>query len=172
MDIVAKYTHSRLGTFMFNLGAKWTKFILKHQVFYYVISILWNHFMLLIGLFCTLGLWVASWFNKKITFHKYYWIYYIKVGPEYWGGFDTALCFLRDQSSDDGYINTHEWGHSLSQGWLGPLFFFIVAIPSAIRWWDRELHPNKEFKDYDAVWFEDLATQAGLYAIRYLEEHK
>jgi len=30
-DIVAKYKHGKYGTFMFNLCAKWTKFLVKHR---------------------------------------------------------------------------------------------------------------------------------------------
>ena len=31
LDIKPAYEHSKFGTFMFNLCAKWTKFLVKHK---------------------------------------------------------------------------------------------------------------------------------------------
>jgi hypothetical protein len=48
------------------------------------------------------------------------------------------------------------------------LFPFLVAIPSAAWYWSRAAKPAKNRKPYDSMWFEDAATQCGLYVIRTL----
>jgi hypothetical protein len=91
------------------------------------------------------------------------------VGPDYWGGCEMGLMFLRDQKSSMS-VDEHEFGHTFQNCLLGPFFPIVVAIPSACRWWARELNkdPNKKFAPYDSAWFEDAATQCGKYAIAYL----
>jgi hypothetical protein len=105
--------------------------------------------------------------KSKIIFKPYYWIYSVSVGPDYWGGCELGLCFIRDQKSH-GNLNAHEFGHTFQNCLFGPLFPFIVAIPSAIWYWSREIQPDKKKKPYDSMWFEDAATQCGLYAIKIL----
>jgi hypothetical protein len=47
----------------------------------------------------------------------------------------------------------------------GPLFPFVIAIPSAIRYWYRELKYYRKGlypdTDYDSIWFEGQATKWG-----------
>ncbi len=81
-----------------------------------------------------------------------------------------GLMFLRDWKSREEYINPHEFGHTVQNCLFGPLFPFLVAIPSATRYWLREIFPNKEWGPYDGAWFEDAATQCGDYIIKYLED--
>lgn len=45
-----------------------------------------------------------------------------------------GLMFLKDHSKPSIYLDGHELGHTLQNCLLGPLFPFIVAIPSATRW--------------------------------------
>lgn len=171
MEIKPAYEHSKLGTFMFNLCAKWTKFIIKHRWLYYLLACTWGILMTLLGWILTLILFLFKlicW--KGVSFKKYYWIYCVKVGPDYWGGCEMGLMFLRDWKSRDAYINPHEWGHSVQNSILGVLFPFLVAIPSATRYWLREIFPNKEWKPYDSAWFEDAATQCGEYMVNYLNK--
>lgn len=70
--------------------------------------------------------------------------------------------FLRDNSN---YISTnnHEYGHTFQNAILGPFFIFIVAIPSAIRYWYQEIRRRqyKHTTDYDLIWFEGSATDIG-----------
>jgi hypothetical protein len=174
-DIKAAYKHTKAGTFLFNLCAALTKFLVKHRKLYYFLACTWGIFMTVLGLLVSGVLYVIKLFAKsriKITFEPYHLIYSISVGPNYWGGCELGLCFLRDQKSIDS-INAHEFGHTFQNCLFGPLFPFIVAIPSASRWWARELNkdPNKKFAPYDGVWFEDAATQCGLYAAAYLSTH-
>lgn len=172
-DIKAAYEHTKAGTFLFNLCAAFTKFLVKHRMLYYFLACTWGILMTVAGLLVSGILYIIKLFAKdkvKITFKPYHLIYSISVGPDYWGGCELGLCFLRDQKSVDS-INAHEFGHTFQNCLFGPLFPFIVAIPSASRWWARELNPNKNFAPYDSAWFEDAATQCGLYAATYLSSH-
>lgn len=172
-DIIAQYKHSKIGTFMFNLCAKWTKFLVKHLWLYYILALTWGVVMTALGWIITIILFIAKLFAwKKITFDWYHLVYSISVGPKYWGGCEMGLMFLKDHSKPSIYLDGHELGHTFQNCLLGPLFPFIVAIPSATRWWQRELWPNKNWKPYDSAWFEDSASQCGAYVVQYLEEKK
>ncbi len=171
MEIKPLYEHSKVGSFMFNLCAKWTKFILKHRWLYYLMACTWGVIMTILGCIITIILAIIKIFiPKKVIFERYYWIYSITVGPEWWGGCEMGLMFLRDHNSSINYINPHEFGHTFQNCLLGPLFPFIVAIPSAIRYWLREIFPKKIWAPYDSAWFEDAATQCGVYAVRFLSQ--
>ena len=52
--------------------------------------------------------------------------------PDSWGGMDCGPLFVRDLISCEA-VSWHEFGHSFQNCLLGPLFPFVVAIPSAIR---------------------------------------
>ena len=171
MEIKPLYEHSKVGSFMFNLCAKWTKFILKHRWLYYFMACTWGIIMTILGCLITIILAIVKIFiPKKVIFERYYWIYSITVGPEWWGGCEMGLMFLRDHNSSVNYINPHEFGHTFQNCLLGPLFPFMVAIPSAIRYWLREIFPKKIWAPYDSAWFEDAATQCGVYAVRILSQ--
>ena len=171
MEIKPLYEHSKVGSFMFNLCAKWTKFILKHRWLYYFMACTWGIIMTILGCLITIILAIVKIFiPKKIIFKRYYWIYSITVGPEWWGGCEMGLMFLRDHNSSVNYINPHEFGHTFQNCLLGPLFPFMVAIPSAIRYWLREIFPKKIWAPYDSAWFEDAATQCGIYAVKILSQ--
>ena len=171
MEIKPLYEHSKIGSFMFNLCAKWTKFILKHRWLYYFMACTWGIIMTILGCLITLILAIVKIFiPDKITFKSFYWIYGIKVGPDVWGGCEMGLMFLRDQESTVEGIDWHEFGHTFQNCLFGPLFPFIVAIPSAIRYWLRIWFPNKEWAPYDGAWFEDAATQCGEYAVKFLNQ--
>ena len=174
LDIRPQYRHTKAGTFMFNLCAKWTKFLVKHRWLYYLLACTWGIIMTFVGVFVTICLGIARIFSKKIKFEKYLWIYDVKVGPDYWGGFETGLMFVRDQKSWDAYINPHEFGHTFQSCLLGPLMPFIVSLPSAARYWYQTIREakGKDNKEYDAIWFEDSATQCGEYVANYLNRQK
>lgn len=115
---------------------------------------------------------VKIFIPKKILFKRYHWIYGITVGPKWWGGCEMGLMFLRDWGCTEDYLNTHEFGHTFQNCILGPLFPFLVAIPSASRYWLRELFPKKDWAPYDGIWFEDAATQCGKFAHKWLSERE
>ena len=70
------------------------------------------------------------------------------------------------------HVRRHEYGHSLQNLIWGPLWLFVIAIPSAIRYNDRL---NKQVRnipietEYDDVWFEGQATKLGE---RYIDKHE
>ena len=62
----------------------------------------------------------------------------------------------------------HEYGHSIQGLMWGPLWLFVVAIPSLTRagyrtWYYDHVYPKtrKSLPHYDAVWFEGQATALG-----------
>ena len=172
LDIKPQYEHTKAGLFLFNLCARGTKFLVKHRWLYYVLACTWGIIMTIVGMFMTIGLAIAKIFSKKIKFEKFYWVYCIKAGPKYWGGFETGLMFVRDRGSWDEDINHHEFGHTFQSCLLGPLMPFIVSIPSAIRYWYREFRykKGKGLSAYDSIWFEDSASQCGKYVVDYLNK--
>jgi len=169
-EIKAAYQHTKAGTFLFNLCAIWTKFLVKHQKLYYILACTWGFIMTLVGAVISGALYLVklcSFGKVKITFKPYHWIYSISVGPDSWGGFECGLCFLRDHKSR-GALDAHEFGHTFQNCLFGPLFPFIVGLPSVTWYHTRNAKPVKERKPYDSMWFEDAATQCGLYVIRTL----
>ena len=175
LQIKPAYEHNKVGTFLFNLCAAWTEFLIKHRWLYYLLACTWGFIMTFLGVLITAVLGFGCALNcQRIQFFPFHWIYGIKVGPDYWGGFEMGLMFCRDFKSGDAYINNHEWGHGFQNALLGVLMPFIVSIPSCIRYWYQEIRERKgkDNKPYDSIWFEDSATQCGTYAVKYLTELK
>lgn len=173
MTIQPQFSHSWIGTFMFNLCAKWTKFLLHNKFIFYFLACTWGIIMTAAGFLITIVLVIVKLFMpKKITFKKYGWIYSISLGDKAWGGADLGLMFLRDTISSAEHIDAHEFGHTFQNCLLGPFFWFIVAIPSIIRYWRfmYDTDHKKPVIPYDKAWFEDAASQCGLYAINYITE--
>ena len=110
-------------------------------------------------------------FTDKIVFKKYNWIYSISIGPAYWGGFEMGLMFVRDQDSWEA-LDWHEFGHTFQNCLFGPFMLLLVSIPSAIRWWYQWFREKagKQNTEYDAMWFEDSATNCGKYARDYINK--
>ncbi len=67
----------------------------------------------------------------------------------------------------------HEFGHSIQNCYWGILFPFLIAIPSALRYWYRTLTVHcgiKKIQDlpaYHAIWFEAQADRLGTESILY-----
>lgn len=74
---------------------------------------------------------------------------YFNVGKS-WGGLELGMFFLTD-SRDSVHTKNHEFGHSLQNCLWGPLFPFVVCIPSAIRYWLREFNTQREKKIYATI---------------------
>ena len=87
-----------------------------------------------------------------------------------WGGsFSLGMFIFMGKDCDSS--KPHEYGHTIQcMGW-GILFIFIIALPSVIRYWYREIiyKTNKEkyynLPAYDSIWFEHQATQLGNKAV-------
>lgn len=171
MEIKPQYEHSKFGNFMFNLCTRATKVLVKHTWLYYLLAFTWGIILTTIGLLISAVFGIAKIFDKSIEFKKYYLSYGIDCGPKYWGGMSMGIMFCRDHGSSIESINPHEFGHTFQYCILGPFAPFLVNIPSGIRYWAMTFWPKKNWKPYDAMWFEDAATQCGDYAIWYLTQN-
>ena len=139
---------------------------------YWLVQLTWGILMTFIGalvtLFCLIFL--------KGKIHKNGYGFITEVGGN-WGGVclgPFALCGSYAQETSECYdfiwyesTRRHEFGHSLQNLFLGPLFPFVVAIPSAIRYWLDYFGKLKE--DYYAVWFERTASDWGTEVIDWIE---
>lgn len=153
---------SKVGNFMFNVLAKSTILLVKHRWFYWLLNCTWGILTTLFG--CIISL-IMLCIGKKPERWSSSW--YFKIGKS-WGGMQMGTMFLRD-TSDYIFTNSHEVGHTFQNAVLGPFFIFIVAIPSAIRYWIRRFQQKryKILKDYDVIWFEGSATSIGEYTYLY-----
>lgn len=95
-----------------------------------------------------------------------------------WGGVElgaVALCGNYSKSSKYWFEHTrrHEFGHAVQHLIFGPLFIFVVAIPSASRYWYQRIMQGKgkHFASdwYDSIWFEGGATRWGTKVVDWLE---
>lgn len=128
------------------------------KILYWIISLTWGGLMTFIGLIVALVL--------LVTGHKPYrfgYTFYFKVGKS-WGGLELGGLFITD-SNPSLHTLCHEHGHGLQNLWWGPLFPFVIGIPSAIRYWYREIKYYKKGKQppttYDSIWFEGQASRLG-----------
>lgn len=93
----------------------------------------------------------------------------VSLGP-------IALCGNYSSTSESWFEHTrkHEFGHSLQNCVFGPFFIFLVAIPSACRYWYQniQLKRGKKFDStwYDSIWFEGTATSFGTKFIDKIED--
>ena len=163
LNIKPRYQHTKVGTFLFNLCARWTEFVVKHRWLYYLLACTWGILMTVAGFIVSVVLAIGKIFvGRKIEFRRYNWIYSVAVGSS-WGGLEFGLCFLRDLGNGE-QLNAHEFGHTFQNILFGPFFIFLVWIPSIIWYWIPSSKP------YDSMWWEDAATQCGLYASKFISE--
>ena len=138
------------------------KFLAKNLVVFYILSFTWGFITSFIGLLILLPL----VFTKRVgkAYGRLYGVF-----PEAFGsgwGFEMGCFFFVSQDYEgDLKIYSHEMGHGLQNILFGPLMLFIVNIPSAIRFWYRELKYFRkgEFPKtlYEDIWFEKQASDWG-----------
>lgn len=133
-------------------------YIIRHKWLYYLIQFTWGLLMNIVGSLVFLVLIV---FGKKKP-QKFHNCWYIAVG-ERWGGLELGTFFLIDEDVNP-YTMQHEAGHGLQNLIWGPLYPFVIGIPSAFRYHYRNFKfwvgiPVKTF--YDEIWFEGQATRWG-----------
>lgn len=106
-------------------------------ILFYIASFTWGALMSIIGLFVGLALTITGHLPK--VFHgRLYW----EVGNN-WGGF-TLGCFIICSKDSTDLLRQHEAGHSLQNIILGPFFPIVIGIPSALRYWLREMKTQKD----------------------------
>ena len=134
------------------------------QVLYWIISLTWGALMTIPGLIGALLVIIAGGKAEKNGFS-----FIVKIGGN-WGGISLgAVAFCGNYEGEYfEYIRRHEFGHSIQNLIFGPLFLFVIGIPSLIRSWlfkaDKIKHP------YDYIWFEYTASTWGTKAINYIED--
>lgn len=106
-------------------------------IIFYILSFTWGLLYTLIGSLVMLVLLIAG--KKPERFNDRF---YIRVGKKSWGGCEMGPWFICDQSPTL-HIKQHESGHGFQNVLWGPLFPFVVCIPSAIRYWLYEIKPHK-----------------------------
>ena len=124
---------------------------------YYMLSFTWGLPLTLIGLIVGLALVTVGIKPKKWLYG-----YYFEIGKG-WGGLNLGIVFFCGKGCST-HTKNHEFGHSLQNCVFGIFTFFIVHIPSFIRYWYRELRRFMGLKNesaYDDIWFEGQATKWG-----------
>lgn len=169
---------TKYGKFMYDFCEAGTKFLVKHKALYYILAHTWGLLMTLIGYLITLVLLIVNLILKlcekePLPLNKHYWVYYFNIGKS-WGGMEMGTMFLTDRN-DHSSTKKHEFGHTFQNCLLGPLFPFLVAIPSATRYWIQEIRWRKGKgslnKPYDSIWFEGSATDLGTIAQNYIDNN-
>jgi hypothetical protein len=123
---------------------------------FYLVQWTWGVLMNIIGACVALGM--------LVTKHKPY-----RVGPYIYfrtewdfGGLELGMFFIIGKNCDS--CACHEMGHGMQNMIFGP-FSCLLSIGSAIRYWYRELkYYRKDLvppTEYDAWWFEGIATKWG-----------
>jgi len=174
MDITPRYEHSKIGNLLFNLTARWTKFLCDHKVLFYLLASTWGIILTVFGVIVTAVLAIAELFGADIKFVACDWVYGIRVG-QHWGGFETGLMYVRDDSTKSRSIDNHEYGHLFQNTLFGPFTPLLITIPSAVRYWIRTLAPKSKIakQPYNQFWAEDSASECGAYVYKkHLAEKK
>lgn len=120
---------------------------------YYTLQWTWGIIMNIIGL-AACGLakllkWPIQHYRKAIEI----------ICPINFGGVSFGMFIIRGVKCNN--VLPHEYGHSIQNIIFGPLFPFIIGIPSALRYWYREINSEKITTPYDAIWFEGWASKLG-----------
>lgn len=153
------------------------------SILFWLISLTWGIIMTSIGLLITGILNLVKFAGKlagyelKIKTHVNGCSLITEIGGN-WGGVElgaVALCGNYSKTSKNWFEHTrrHEFGHAIQHLYLGPLFIFVVAIPSASRYWYQRIMQKrgKRFPAdwYDSIWFEGGATKTGTKFVDWLE---
>jgi hypothetical protein len=139
----------------------------KFNKLYYALTFTWGLLPNILGSFVALFFKYAL--KAEITQRYGRWIF---IAGDAWGGLSLGNFIFMSKSAAKGPSTLrHEIGHSLQNIILGPLFLFVIGIPSAARYWYREtpFYKNSSNKtDYDSIWFEGQATEWGnMYTVAY-----
>lgn len=123
------------------------------QTIYYILNFTWGIIMNIIG---AVGAGIMLAAGKQPVHHAGSIVF--RIGHN-WGGVSLGIfSFVCEESGK--HTLDHEFGHSLQNALYGPFFPFIVAIPSATRYWKIRLG-KLVVKNYDDAWFEGQATEWG-----------
>ena len=126
---------------------------------FYLLSFTWGLPMTIVGGLVAAALTLVGY--QSYGKYGYCWVFHIGRN---WGGASLGPVIITSTPSNLNLMK-HEHGHAIQNCWFGPLMLFIVCIPSAIRYWYRELRYLRKGKTpptaYDDIWFEGQATRVG-----------
>lgn len=128
-----------------------------NKIQFWILSLTW-------GLLCSIGGVVIALILSlvKIRHFKYNNSYVFIIGKN-WGGFTLGPIILVSENYNNHTL-AHEFGHSLQNCFFGP-FMILVTLASGLRYWYRifmkKYFPRYPLPEYDAIWFEGMATSLG-----------
>lgn len=128
----------------------------KKRWMYYLIQFSWGLPMNLIG---TIVAGILICFRKQPKPYGWNWCFELPVNF----GLSLGVFFIAP-IGDHVHTKNHEHGHTIQNLYFGPLMPGVVSIPSAVRFWIREIayRLKKPIKtNYDDIWFEGQATKSG-----------
>lgn len=121
---------------------------------FYILNLTWGLPMTLIGGVAALCLLIVG---KHPTRHGGCLCFTVGKG---WGGVSLGMVIIVSHGATDDTKN-HELGHAVQNAVYGVLMPFIVAIPSAVRYWYRRGQDPSTLPPYDSIWFEAQASEWG-----------
>lgn len=110
--------------------------IIKDRTVFHLLSCTWGIIMTAIGAVVALALLITG---HKPKMHGH--CIYFEVGKS-WGGMELGMFFLVSKDAST-HTKNHEHGHGFQNAVIGPIFPFLVCIPSATRYWLRECKTRK-----------------------------
>ena len=151
---------TKFGVKFSNLIIKIGGFIASKKWLYYLLNYTW-------GLLPTLLGWLLYLCCMPFAFHEgrnKYGMRHIDFDAQSGWGFSLGTSIFISNCISECVI-PHEIGHTIQNAIFGPFQIILVDIPSAIRFWYREIlvrRGKKLTKKYDDIWFEYSATSLGV----------
>lgn len=141
--------------------------MIRSKSSFYLLSFTWGLPLTLIGCIVAIAL-IATGHKPK----KWGYCYYFEIGDK-WGGLEFGPFFLVNKNASKN-IKNHELGHGHQNCLIGLAMIFVVCIPSAVRYWYRNIR-NKIGKPcttgYYDVWFERQASDLGTEFMNWYENN-
>lgn len=151
---------------MFTLMGKLGEALAGHPILIHILNYTW-------GILTTLVGWIAYGFvrlflRRNIHSYERFLHMHVMMYGRNWGGLSLGMVAFISEGMGNEYtchVFNHETGHSIQNAILGPLWIFLVGIPSAIRYWYRVIRTRKGLDNppYDDAWWEGSASSLGDY---------
>ena len=134
---------------------------------YYVLSLTWGLPTVLTGSVVALFVRLLGYRPKR-----YGWEWCFEIPGITWG-LELGLFFIAPAENSEN-TKMHEHGHGIQNIYLGIFTPSVILIPSAVRFWYREIRkklgrPCK--KAYEDIWFENSAEESGRAFMERLKAH-
>lgn len=137
----------------------------KQRWLYYLLQFTWGLPMNILG-----GLTALCLICCGCKPMRYGWNYYFELPVNF--GLELGIFFIAYKNAST-HTKNHEHGHSIQNIYFGPFSIGMVTIPSAARFWIREIlyAINKPpLMSYDDIWFEGQASKSGMAFLEQLKK--